>query len=320
MIGCKLISVFALVIMISIVKSEGENIETEVEANKTSDDNANMKRFFPGFATPFSNFVPMSTLFANQAYQSFPPVVNYQNSIPILARVIPIDVNNIQLGNEFTAYIYSTSSVSLAHPSYSTLCTRDTIMTQNFLPGSSSNGDIETFKQTQLKPLLDKMNALSAFMAKLWNKEDIQIASIPEVNPEEYESPTDVAINKETPNLGTTELGSNHQIQIVNNNVGAANVNFNKGDIFQCEGVTCPDDSVTCRITINAIEPEYDELLTTVACLSSDNKILQQAQTKSENPNKGIDHHVLQTHSRNGSEISQNIATFLKNNFFKKFV
>jgi hypothetical protein len=301
----------------------------------------------------------MSNIFSNpQAFQPQPqpvPVPTLPNSIPILARVIPVDVNYNQLGNEFIAYVYSTSSVSLVHPSYSTLCTREPIMPSNVYPGNS-NSDIETFKQTQLKPLLDKMNELNAFMTKLWNNVNDQNESMAEVDSDTTEKSIDsTPKEEETPQFKmpnfpefTSPLPSSNpideepgeqsgssnlmQIQITpfhlknSNHAGGVNVNINSGGIFQCEGVTCPNDAVTCRVTINAIEPEYNELLTTVACLSSDNKVLHQAQSKSENPNKGIDHHVSRTHSRGGiprdmakmqHDFQDKMKNTFNNNFFK---
>jgi hypothetical protein len=52
-----------------------------------------------------------------------------------------------------------------------------------------------------------------------------------------------------------------------NNKTVNSNVQSN---IFQCEGVTCPEETTSCKLTVNAIEPKYVKIKRTVFCLSSD--------------------------------------------------
>lgn len=81
-------------------------------------------------------------------------------------------------------------------------------------------------------------------------------------------------------------------------NKPSPNVNY-QTNIFQCEGLTCPAETESCKVSERAIEPEYNEILKTVFCLSKDGKMLLKKEETFGNPNKGSSMSSTRTHSRN---------------------
>lgn len=72
-----------------------------------------------------------------------------------------------------------------------------------------------------------------------------------------------------------------------------------QSDIFQCEGITCPDSANSCKVTETAIEPDYELIKKTISCLSKDNQVVKKEENEFKNPNKGSSLNAMRTYDRN---------------------
>lgn len=209
------------------------------------------------------NFVP--------TFDAQPTVRAYYNTrssvrpnYPLLAQITPVNENNDQISDAFTAYIYPSSVSPLLYPYYSVLCQKEPNKYSN-----SSTGDFKSHLQPlheKIKELSEKMKALSDFFNK-----NATILN------EKLEKSTPIKNVKEDDKV-------NDGKQIEHSEQVSSNVQTN---VLQCDGVTCPETATTCKITDHAIEPHYEEILRTVFCLSSTGDVLNKIEKKIPNPNKG---------------------------------
>lgn len=86
--------------------------------------------------------------------------------------------------------------------------------------------------------------------------------------------------------------------------------------IFQCEGFTCPEQAESCKITDDALEPSYNEVIRTVLCLSKSQIVVSKSEKIMQNPKPGSSLHSSKTYSRDGGkEMMKN----MQNTFDKAF-
>lgn len=248
-----------------------------------------------------------------------PTQLNY----PILARITPINGANLQISQSFRAYIYPKLVSPLHYPYYVALCKPNTdtfssdfddfgkanakgtqdpnqkVYVENFHEiekdfqnqlNTKKEGwknhhvnsfeDINRFNQTQIVPMNVKMKELTEKMKDLstiFTDNAVQSVHIKLTNP-----------------AVTTE---NYKPKGNKDKERSPNVN-NQSNIFQCEGVTCPTDADSCKVTEHAIEPDYEDIRKTVFCLSKNGQTLLKREETLPNPNMGSSLSSSRTHSK----------------------
>lgn len=208
----------------------------------------------------------------------------YQRKLPLLAKITPIDQSDSQVGGTFTSYIYLDSIAPNSYPFYSVLCQKNFTKENNFEVLNQKINDM-TFKLNKILNLLN-------YDIKGENKFSERISS--------FKNKTRTkAILKDDADGFLEEALKN---EIIGNSV--------QKNIFQCEGVYCPENSESCKITQHAIEPSYEKVLKTVFCLGTDNKILLKAENEVMNPSKSS-LNTSKTVVRN--QIQQNIDEKFQN-------
>lgn len=230
------------------------------------------------------------------SYYTHPP-----NNFPMLAQITPLNEQNEPVGKSFSGYIYPTSISPFYYPYYSVLCRKEINSKAEDLAG------LQSIEQTHLKPLSDNMKELSTMIKHLSSLiiKDTDVDSpsrdmsqLIDENPVEKPKIEEPAPKPFTTPLKENEKAKKKEQLGLNKDWTSGNA---QSGVFQCEGVTCPQDAVSCRITEIAIEPTYDEILKTVYCLSGENETLLKIDDKSPNPNKGSSLNSSRTQQRNGA-------------------
>lgn len=245
------------------------------------------------------NFVPR--------FDVQPTVRAYYNSrssvrpnSPLLAQITPVNENNDQISDVFTAYIYPSSVSPLLYPYYSVLCQKE--------PNKYLNNSIGDFK-SHLEPLHEKIKELSEKMKALTNFFNKNAT----ISNEKLEKSTPQPI-KSVKEDDRDDDGE----QIEDSEQVSSNV---QTKVLQCDGVTCPESATSCKITDHAIEPHYEEILRTVFCLSSNGDVLNEIEKKIPNPNKGSSLDSSKTVDRNDfyQSMQDEFNSALENFDFKIF-
>lgn len=192
----------------------------------------------------------------------------YQKTLPVLAKITPIDSKNSQVGETVTGYVYLDSRPPNNYPFYSVLCQKN--MTGDY---AQQIGQALNDINLQLKSILEIISSNNINQDKEATAKDEDDGFQPERSVNILED-------------------SNSNVQ---------------SNIFQCDGVTCPKDSASCKITQNAIEPSYEKIMKTVLCLSSENKVLYKQEKELANPKKGSSLNTSQTINRNSGQLQQSI-------------
>ena len=200
----------------------------------------------------------------------------YQKTLPILAEITPIDKNNARIGETFSAYIYTDSNTSKKNPIYSVLCQKN-----------NSNDDFAKINES-----LDEINKKLEKIVRFLNPRDSNQNQIKSSPKEDSENDEDDGFHSEN---------SNSNVQ---------------SNIFQCESVSCPENATKCKVLENAIEPNYEKILKTVLCLSSENAIVHKEEKEMVNPNKGSSLNTSKTYNRDNN-LSNNMDSDFKNEMDK---
>lgn len=257
----------------------------------------------------------------NNSYYTPPP-----NIFPMLAQITPLNEQNEPFGKSFSGYIYPTSIAPFYYPYYSVLCRKGINSEPEDLAG------LQSIEQTHLKPLNDNMKELSDMIKHLSNLiiKDTDV-NFPDHDMSQLIDETPVEkpeIEKPTAKPLPTQLKENEKVKKeetpgLNKDWTSENV---QSGVFQCEGVTCPQNADSCKITESAIEPTYEEILKTVYCLSGENETLLKIDRKSPNPKKGSSLNSSRTQQRDGvmNKMPPDFAEAMKNlenkmKIFKKF-
>ena len=202
----------------------------------------------------------------------------YQKTLPILARIIPIDQKNSQIGETFSAYIYTSSKTTNKYPIYSVLCQKN-VSSDNFAQISESLDEINK----KLETIIGFLNIQDS------NENKVKSSTKEEKeNIENFENDEDDGFHSENSNLNS------------------------QSNIFQCDSVSCPENSTKCKVLENAIEPNYEKVLKSVLCLSSENKIVHKEEIEMLNPNKGSSLKVSKTYNRDNNLSNQMDIDFKK--------
>lgn len=270
--------------------------------SKEQDDPKMQRRYYP-----FGLEEMQAVTWTDPIYNPF--MANY----PILAEITPINERFQQISDSFRGYISPTLISQVYYPYYSVMC--------EYPPkGSDINdpdNDIEIFRQNQLQPVQQKLNDLAEKMKVLTDlfveqfstkeskaqnesKSNSNKSPKPKTTTELPKSGTKteevplrdykVTINEEN-RPKTTKEKKEPSSNISNNNV--------QSNVFQCEGLTCPDETQTCKITEQAIEPSYVDIQKTILCLSNNNKVLLKKESKTRNPNPGSSLNSSRTFNKN---------------------
>lgn len=218
------------------------------------------------------------------------------NNFPMLAQITPLNEQQEQAGKSFLGYIYHPTSIApFYYPYYSVLCRKEISSKPEDLAG------LQSIEQTHLKPLNDNMKELSEMIKHLSSLiikdtgRDIS-QSIEETRNEKptTKEPAPEPLPKPLKeNEKKIEETAGYIQDFTSENV--------QSGVFQCEGVTCPENSTSCKITEAAIEPTYEEILKTVYCLSGENETLLKIENKIPNPNKGSSLNSSRTQQWNGA-------------------
>lgn len=244
------------------------------------------------------------------------------NNFPMLAQITPLNEQQEQVGKSFSGYIYPTSIAPFYYPYYSVLCRKEISSKPEDLAG------LQSIEQTHLKPLNDNMKELSDMIKHLSSliMKDIgrdtsqSIEETPDEKPKTKEPTPEPLSPKPLKEIEKTKIEETqgHIQDFTSENV--------QSGVLQCEGVTCPENSASCKITEAAIEPTYEEILKTVYCLSGENETLLKIDNKIPNPNKGSSLNSSRTQQLNGAtnimppdfaKAMQNLENKLK--IFNKF-
>lgn len=307
-------------ILLSIGNSSSQEVESitdSKEEESTQNDyeestQSNSKRSF------YQSEILQPTSSQARSYYSNP----FQPNYPLLAEVSPINEKYEQIGNSFISYIYPTSGInSMFYPYYNVLCRKD----------KENQKYAESLVNNHLSPLTDKMKDLSAKMKELSNllsetnkKQPIVPESSfpfkPEENPGDWNELMPFTHNTPDKNVFAEEAHATPEerlppVSIPNRDDAPNNVNT-QSNIFQCDGLLCPPNTIECKITEHAMEPLYEEVLKTIFCLSSDKTVLLKDDKITEHKNKGSSLNTSKTFSKNsGKPIQQDIQNGFTNQF-----
>ena len=281
---------------------------------------------------PKRRFYPFDLEDLQPAQWSEPIFNPFMPNYPILAEITPINQQSKQISDTFRGYISPTMISQVYYPYYSVMCEYPPKGKEN---NNKSDKDIDQLRQEYLQPMHEKMNDLASKLKNLKDlvvdqfstqqetpttptpkKEDKpQIEEKPaeensehEEKSEEEEKPAEKPSIKLKPKLGVTKKPTpiknddtpNNKKKIKSPTISASKSNVNsQSGVFQCEGLTCPDETQSCKITEHATEPSYVDIVTTVFCLSSDNQVLLQKESTTPNPKKGSSLNNSRTISKN---------------------
>lgn len=202
----------------------------------------------------------------------------YQKTPPVLAKITPIDKKNYQIGETFSAYIYTNSKTPNKNPIYSVLCQKN-----------NSNDNF-----AQINESLDEINKKLGNIIRFLNSRDSIQNQIKSSSKEEKENTEDFEHDEDD---GFHSENSNSNVQ---------------SNIFQCDSVSCPENASKCRVLENSIEPNYEKILKTVLCLSSENKIVHKEEKEMMNPNKGSSLNTSKTYNRDNNHSNDMDSDFKK--------
>lgn len=295
----------------------GKGKTDKVKPDKQDDQNL-QRRYYP---FGYEDLQPIT--WSEPIYKPFVP--NY----PIFAEITPINERFQKISDSFRGYIYPNMISQVYYPYYSVICEN---------PPQGQNNDIEMIRQNQLEPLKLEMNELTE---KLKTLTDLFIKHFSPSNESSDREPTDDADNLKTspkddvnkpldpqkqdfpasPAIGKIPKTEKKKSKLPKKQkVPASFDNDNvQSNVFQCEGLTCPDETQTCKITEQAIEPSYVDIQKTVFCLSSDNKVLLKKESKTKNPNKGSSLNNSRTFNKNDIGKIKDINMAMGNTGFNDF-
>lgn len=285
----------------------------------------------------------LSTYGVGQSFQ-----VPYRPSYPLLAQITPLNEYQQQMSDSFIGYIYSSVISPIYYPYYSVLCRKESKTETN------SINDIQMMNEIHLKPLKEKITELNEKMKILTNLfndtnlqskfkqqtiehssrvpknylKDPEIAAYPEKSgTKSIEKEKNLLSNIQPftmppmPNFNLKpQTSSDKSFPKTSHNLIKVGPNSNlQINVFQCEGVTCPEQTESCRIVEHAVEPRYEEILMTVFCMSNNNVLLK-AENKYPNPKKGSSKESSRTVDRqSGDEIDREIEKTFAKAFGTKF-
>lgn len=230
-------------------------------------------------ATP-ALFVNVSNKWNSQKQAYYTPPKNY----PILAEITPLDENGNQIATTYLGYIYPTAAPLVFYSFYSVLCR------QEVKPVGAVNG----LGQGQLNPWNGKTTSLSNKFKELSNvfKNGAAESQDKDILKEEVLTTPAEGLTEAATEYATEEISYEIATENVSEEVALQNIedetNRNvQSNVFQCEGVTCPQETQSCKIVESAIAPSYEEITKTVFCLSSNEQTLLKDEKTRKNPNKG---------------------------------
>lgn len=288
------------------------------------------------------------------------PIYNPPNTFspnyPILAEITPINERGQQISNTFKGYIYPTSISQVYYPYYSVMCEYQPKRIDN---NNDVDKDIKMLTQNHLQPMHEQLNDLAIklknltdlFVEQLTTKEEVTTTPTPtkeqkskkEKKTKKEEKPSIILSPKlttskeaipQTSNYSTTsgvvtaqtndKISKDKKKKIKSPTVktGKNTVNV-QSNVFQCEGLTCPDEAQSCKITEHATEPDYVDIVKTVFCLSGDGQVLLKKESTTQNPTKGSSLNNSRMLSKNEADNSDffnmGMPDFQSDNINKNF-
>lgn len=280
------------------------------EIPPTLEDELNLQRKY----YPFGLEDLQAMTWTEPIYNSFSP--NY----PFLAEITPINEHFQRIGDTFRGYVYTISISQSYYPVYSVMCSYPL---DDSAKKVDPDLDFDTLRQYYLDPLKEKLNDLAIKMKALTNLFKTQFPESKDAQaPKKIIKPTkefkiaEPLSPKANSAFGSKPITITRRPKKVKPSKPPPTTNSNnnvQSNVFQCGGVTCPDESLTCKITEQAIEPSYAEIQETSFCMSSDNNVLLKGESKYPNPNVGSSMSNSKTFTRNegsnnkGNEIGTNI-------------
>lgn len=200
-----------------------------------------------------------------------------------MAKITPVDESGKEISETYFGYIYPTLIAPNYYPFYSVLCKKQV------KPFTDSAQQIDEIKEELLTPMNEKMSELSSSLKDLSEVFVEKTTEAPEIESESSGegSREDLGDSSDTPVISVEgHVDKDDKKPLKEKPLDEKQSNAQSG-VFQCEGVTCPTETQTCKISESAIEPSYEEILKTVFCLSSTKEVLLKSEVKTTNPNKG---------------------------------
>lgn len=221
------------------------------------------------FYTPFMPMPPSDGLFPS--------------NLPVLSKIIPINVQNQQVGPSVTGHVYASEVPSHFLPNFIMPCRKETA-------SATKDENLEPMimeLMTNLENLAKKVQVLAELFA-LQSK----LQAVGAFESDNHENPeTSSTIKK----IGSTTPETIEIEEPADESTTKANVNT-QSDVFQCEGVTCPKTTVSCKVVEQSVEPTHEKLVKTVFCFNKQGSTIKQVEKKVVNPNKGYSMSSSRTH------------------------
>lgn len=231
-----------------------------------------------------------------------------QSDMPVFAKIIPINFQNKQVGPSFTGYVYSSDVPSFRHQNYKTPCRKET---EANTEGSSLKPQINEL-MTNLNELSRKVQTLAELFS-LKNK--IDATEVYELDSQENND-TSTITDENKATLPEIEIIERTETARMPETTTATNVNT-QSQIFQCEGVTCPTATVSCKVVERSVEPTHEKVVKTVFCFDKHGNTIKQVEKRVMNPNKGSSLNSSRTHDNNShagsSKEKENFQTEMRN-------
>lgn len=285
-----------LFLSVALVFIDAKNVENS-DTKRNIFDNPFLPKSF------YSSFVSMS-----------PSDGLISNNLPMLAKIIPINTQNQQIGPSVTGYVYSSEVSSYLLPSFILPCKKEATASANDnllepkiqeLMANLENLAKKVETLAEIFAVQNKIKAIQAFEGDTQEN--------PEASSTEKMSPVAKESEVTTPKIEEIEEPSTFREE---NLTTEANVN-SQSDVFQCEGVTCPKTTVSCKVTERSVEPTHEKLVKTVFCFNKQGITMKQVEKKVVNPKKGSSMNSSRTHGENSnlenSKEKENFETDMKN-------
>lgn len=254
-------------------------------------------------------------------YNSMPTNEGYiQSDIPVFAKIIPINIQNQQVGPSFTGYIYSSDVPVLPHQNYIPPCSKESARNTEGRPGDG---------EAQIQELMTNFNELSKKVQTLAELVSLKgkIEAVQSYEEDSQENSDTFSTSRHESESTTPEI-ENPETTSQPDTTTATNVNT-QSQIFQCEGVTCPITTVSCKVVERSVEPKNEKVVKTVYCLNEHGNTIRQIEKRIMNPNKGSSLNSSRTHDSNkhaeSSKEKENFEVEMRNfqsqmnNAFGKF-